>query len=334
MWLLHSCSDTKVTLQNSDYNFPVEINVTSGLTLDLDSTFMQIKALSVDDGVLTVYSLASKNFINIFDCNNGAFINSYLTKGKAAGEILMANNVYYNHILNSVTISDHQSQKFVTYSIELKGKPKYTEKTLPDLGFKVCDLGNNTFLSLNKDPHSMYSLLQNDTTVATFFEYPADGHKITPSKAYAYQGFFIPNHNNTRFVYAGSNSDMLEIYELKGSELLKKASYGNSYPKYVDNNPENVFGVIFEKDLKLGFRDICFTDKYIYALYSGRDRTNYPDNYAYANEIYVADWDGNLVKKIILNTDVCKIGVEQNDKIIYAVEEAEDRCSIIRYNID
>lgn len=69
---------------------------------------------------------------------------------------------------------------------------------------------------------------------------------------------------------------------------------------------------------------ICSTNDYIYALYSGKTRSeNNVDQtsavfvpYDFSNEIHVWDWEGNPIKRIQLDRQIFDFGVNTDDKLL------------------
>ncbi|WP_367275873.1 BF3164 family lipoprotein [uncultured Bacteroides sp.] len=74
----------------------------------------------------------------------------------------------------------------------------------------------------------------------------------------------------------------------------------------------------------IGYIDIAVTDRYVYALLSGRSIEESGLSAFTGNIIYVFDWGGTLQRKIMCNTDLTTICVSPDDSMIYAVGLVED----------
>ena len=62
------------------------------------------------------------------------------------------------------------------------------------------------------------------------------------------------------------------------------------------------------------------TENYVYALYSGQ----IGKNKAIANEVYVFDWEGRAVKKVILDRWGICISVDSNDERLCLMTKETD----------
>lgn len=336
--MLTSCSDSGKNISGNGYNFKQVYTLDSCNVIRLDSAFIQPMALSITDDLLAVYSLYdSPHFVNLFNVETGKKVKSFVSRGRGPGEVLMA-GVNYDPHSRSVTIRD-VSTKILNYAITADTSVlDYTSVDISSIfGLMVQHLQDSLFLRLNDTPDYRYSLITNNGVLKSFLHLPDDGKGATTGRAYAYQGYFVPNHDKTRFVFAASSSDLLEIYSWDGDSLRVLSSRMTYFPDYVDQSSQNSISVAFTGGNKFGFSALSFSKKYIYAGYSGRSMDSNPDDFYYINEVYVMDWDGNTICKYVLGSDVLTMCVDADDSKLYAARYASmqelNRCEFISFEL-
>lgn len=129
-----------------------------------------------------------------------------------------------------------------------------------------------------------------------------------------YQGKLAANGSGTRLTHALLHADILSFYEVTHTDSLHLiAEEIKAYPDYQYDN------AVLEKSALIYYLDVCATDQYVYALYSGRNYEGFRDKAFLGNIIKVYDWNGAWVKNLILDIDVQNIRVTKNDNRLYAI---------------
>jgi hypothetical protein len=72
-----------------------------------------------------------------------------------------------------------------------------------------------------------------------------------------------------------------------------------------------------------GYLSLSITDKYVFALYSGRN-DNPNESTSYGNEIHLFDYQGNLLKKIDIQRDLLRICMDEKGKKMYAITHSPE----------
>ncbi|MBA7556081.1 hypothetical protein ES705_48779 [subsurface metagenome] len=113
-------------------------------------------------------------------------------------------------------------------------------------------------------------------------------------------------------------TDVIEIFDVKKKTCKTiKGPEGFDVEFDVRNFPGYYFMGKNEKTRK-AFVSGTVSDNYIYILYSGCLRDE--ENWSYGQSIYIYDWEGNPVKKIILDRSVYTIGVSEDDSRLYSYD--------------
>lgn len=81
-------------------------------------------------------------------------------------------------------------------------------------------------------------------------------------------------------------------------------------------------GAYDRREIRFGFEDIFVTDKYIYALYNGK---NSVENEYFAKDIFVFNWDGTPKIKLLSDLYLKCLCVDEKTKEIFAVGYDQER---------
>ena len=112
---------------------------------------------------------------------------------------------------------------------------------------------------------------------------------------------------------------------MSNGELALKFKQENAYAEY--DYEDFLYGMHYVFS-PYYFMDVCLTDDYVYALYSGKQRDDELEA-CQSNLIRVYDWDGTLVKKLQLDIDVQQIAVTKDNRKVYAIADLPDPVLVI-----
>lgn len=120
------------------------------------------------------------------------------------------------------------------------------------------------------------------------------------------------------------------IENINGKIKLKKSlRFGNPIYKPGAEADGLYQSVDMTEDTQVGYINLCATTKYLYALYS--DKKIY-ENGRKSNLVLVFDWEGNAIRKYLLDADAHYIAVDEiGQKIFAAVKNTEGGWSIASY---
>jgi len=113
-------------------------------------------------------------------------------------------------------------------------------------------------------------------------------------------------------------TDIIEIYDIANQSWITIQGPEQFNIEYeVGTRFGNNFMVKVEESRK-AFQNGAVSDNYIYLLYSGHNHAS--EYWAKGRYIFVYDWDGNPVRKIILDRYVYDFGISNDDKTIYSYD--------------
>ncbi len=150
-------------------------------------------------------------------------------------------------------------------------------------------------------------------------QYPAtsDGKAYPREKKMANESFLFANPAGDKCVLANRYADKIEIVNVK-TNLSKIVSGPEGYePDMMVAKGNDGINLSATNDkTRYGFVRGKVTNKYIYLLYSGDNAETIHLNYG--RYIYVYDWEGNPIKKLIFKDYMLDFVVTANDELLYA----------------
>lgn len=113
--------------------------------------------------------------------------------------------------------------------------------------------------------------------------------------------------------------------------MKKSLRLGDPISKPFVGGGGTIFSVDLTEDTQIGYINLSATTQYVYALYSNKKVYEASRK---SNIVLVFDWNGNPVKKYVLDTDAYYIAVDEVQQNIYAaVKNSESGWSIVCYSL-
>lgn len=206
------------------------------------------------------------------------------------------------------------------------------------MAFDIIPLSDSLFVMSGEVDGAMFALIDNKGKILSVSdEYPCkdEGEKMIPARfrAMAYQGTLRVSLNGY-FAYATGNAKQVHLYKVENKKIVKTGEVIEGYAHYEPNMArEGGYGVAHKGEYPKSYMDLSVTDKYVYALYSGRTFKEYKLSCYECETIYVYDWAGKLVKTYRLDVPVVQFCIDEDEKIIYAIANIPDP-TIVCFKLD
>jgi hypothetical protein len=139
--------------------------------------------------------------------------------------------------------------------------------------------------------------------------------------AFAYWGRLTTNQKENKIAVCTNYAGMIQIYDCKTGkvQLIKEHNLFSADYKEVDGN----FAVT--PQTRWGYLSIDSNEKFIYALYSGRNQMENPDgSFSVSGIIHVYDWEGNPVCRLLSDRKLQTICVDDENNLYGYDVEKED----------
>lgn len=186
---------------------------------------------------------------------------------------------------------------------------------------KVTD--NKMFVQLDKD----------GSFIQTFGEFPKEDRfsietADPKSRMMAYQGNLVYNPKENKMAFTTIYGIIFEIFQL-GKKPFIIHKYHDAFPAYIPDSGPTHSSAIYKKDENIhGYTDVCSTDQYIYALYSGKTIKVISEqgvmDVQLTNQILVYDWNGNCVCRLVADKPLLNICVSEDDQELIALGWEDD----------
>ena len=280
----------------------------------------------VIDSTLIIFNNRKKSnfFFYNYSLSQNRFSEGYLRKGKGPIESIGAfsagiiNDSLWVHDITKMKIFKLSLAETFDYSV----LPSINTYDIDKNFYKMCFIDDENFWGVG-NLESCYKISSGDITHPGKFSHFGKFAKIpkrTPLESFkdAYSCYIYAKPDGGNVVLAYRYTDVIEIFDVKG-EINKtiKGPIGFDAEFDVEEAPGYYYMGKNEKTRK-AFVNGTVSNKFIYMLYSGYLRNE--KNWSYGQSIYVYDWDGNPVKKIILDRPVYSIGISEDDRKLYSFD--------------
>lgn len=224
-------------------------------------------------------------------------------------------------------IIDIKTNKVITYNLSdsIIKSIKLEKFTLDAISTKDGYIGTGCFEEVDKNEHSRFSIFNSSGEfVKSFGKFPDDGNNSPKSsKLLAYQGRYTYNSLFNRFAYISRAGIIFEIYQLDKENPTLLKYYHEISPSYLNNNRGNKIQATHKKDQFFGYTDIYSTNKYIYALFSGKKPNEHKkegiEGAEKSKEIHVFNWNGEKICSYNTDIELLNIAVSSNEKKLIAI---------------
>ena len=311
---LVSCGpDAGEKVQNVDLHHSVVLDEGS-LLLD------KVKDMAWEnDSVLVIVDSSQDGFLHFVCLSDNKVVAECGRIGQGPGEFLLVGPVYPD-VNNRLVLFDVNKQECF---MQQNGEKGTSFRSLFHAGdslvyFELLPIQHNRYIVTGLLQDNRFSLLdENGKRVYGFGEYPYRDKEESRVDGFirgdVYQGRMAANPHRNRFVQAMYKAKILTFYQQSGEcwNLVKEIQ--GSFPKYKYNSPA------IDMDSPVGYLDVCASENYVYALYSGMSYWDEKDAAFSGRVIEVYRWNGVPVKRYQSDLPLIAIETVKDDSCLYAV---------------
>lgn len=276
-------------------------------------------------------------------------IGKFLSKGRGPAE-MMGPTLYYLSSTKQIIISANANNEDKVIYINASNIENFfniktwEQKSIRHInGFaRLYPLPDYAFLGLlpyrNATDQMFYHIDTNSVSGLNIIM-PNDNSGINdPSiKRNAYRGSLAKHPYNNRFVYFSERNRYMQIFDFISDSLVSISTPYIDYPRYSVSTGRNISS---NANDYLGTITIDVTDKHIYLLMNDATYFHLREEklinghpWNMSNSIYIFDWEGNPVKKYLLDHYVESIFIDTEEQYIYGSAAAESGIELFRYKI-
>ncbi|MDR1202030.1 MAG: TolB-like 6-bladed beta-propeller domain-containing protein [Tannerellaceae bacterium] len=291
------------------------------------------------DTLLYVVDASLDSLVHKFDVKNNRYKGLAISRGNAPGELLSVGHVTSSIDKKSVWVHDITSRQWHQYDRELNtliDKISFSQDMTDHVYVNEPQwISDNLFVCLNFRSHKeRFYVVNKDLTEFKPVSNPQFSFNDNLPSFLMNDIFSSLIHvkpDKKKVVLAGRYLDCIEIYNADGSltKLLKGPEKDFNFKYDRDRSFGN--GVLIKSpESRRAYICLRSTNDRIYALYSGKGRMD-SSNYSTSNIIYTFDWEGNLLKKYVLDCHINSFDIDASTQTIYAIQYADN--DIVSFNL-
>jgi len=180
-----------------------------------------------------------------------------------------------------------------------------------------------------------YNLANN--AVSFFGSYPSESGKVRNPDNLLASNVYLSSKlaispDNSHFACVHYNSGTLDINEITNDSIINSRLLAFHYPATVEKRRGDDIRVAIKNDNVNGFFDVTASNKYIYALYSGKTFEDAGVKLSYCDYLMVFDWEGNPVECYHMDIPLSLIAYNQTDNVLYGIG-INDNTELLRLMI-
>ncbi|MCL6260686.1 TolB-like 6-bladed beta-propeller domain-containing protein [Aquiflexum sp. TKW24L] len=296
-------------IQFSDKNLKSELTLKGEIIKNIsDSLIRPTTLLLIDQDILAITDIQSKNVFHLVGLPNYKYLGNFGKKGFGPGEIEVPWKLFQSGI-GIFGIYDAEQKKTVEFSIDsiLINNSYLNEIKLgSDVNSNSVAIKNKKlfFTNSNNNNYSLFSKdldTENKKSYGKFPDFQNYYPQIPKAELGEIIGFTKLINYDDIFALSYYNVPLIEIFNYKSNDWISISG----------PDPLPVLPLL-GKNIYYG--SICITERFIYALYYGRDDTFENPS----KTIYVFSHNGTFEKKIILETGIFDLTV-LNDQLIFGL---------------
>lgn len=277
--------------------------------------------IAMSDTLLVAKDDIGNKYFTLIDIKNNRLVNRFGDKGKGPDEFMYPSNISINRFDNILEFTTSNPIAHNRFSLNgaAKNSPLTSSKKrvfsfkddspsyitwFPALN---CYIANGMFLA------GKYAIINEyDTITKVFGDLPPSKYREEIDNFLlcdAYQGFIKSRPDGKKVAQVSLRCDLIDVINADGT-IIRFQTY----------NPEIavIDGMVaISRESPYGFSSMATTDKYIYALYSGRTFNEYAMSALLCEKIYVFNWDLQPVCSYTLSTEAISIAVNSDDSKLY-----------------
>lgn len=278
--------------------------------------------LKLVDSTLIIFNVqpGSNNFLNNYALKSGILSNGYFGKGRGPSEALAPSAIGVNS--NSLWLQDITLNKVFTIDknrIISKNTSVSFDEYPHENHYYMIDFRDSLHFFGVGNVNSEYKIQEIDLISGKVInefgkiEEIPDNMSLLLFKS-VYQSLIFAKPTGDKLVLPYRYIDAIEIFNTEtgsGVAILGPEKYDVKYIPLPH-------GMSRTDETKFAFVNGTVTNEYIYLAYSGRTRES--SNSYDGNCIYIYDWNGNPIRKLILNKFIQGMAVSKDNEILYAFD--------------
>lgn len=323
--------------QNSEQSvFPESVEV-AGHPLQIGSKLGRPYAIHVADDYLIVRDDGVDTKLTVLKLGDFESAYHFGKHGEGPDELINPGPIFTNG--NSFCVYDGGKRKLLKYRLDSIGE----KELLPCSEFQTNlngiisleQLSDSAFVATGVFPDSRFCLINTSGNAAAWLgKYPIENQAEVPFHVtgMAFQSAMTKQQGSNRVAVATRYGGILQVFDFDWQNKSIKEIGGITLfsPELSTKDMNGTPNFRPNQTTKWGYLSVASTEKYIYALYSGRYQRE-GESFHSGNEVHVFDWDGK---------PLCLIHLDRNAQYLAATpqgffalcDNADEGYDVVEYN--
>ena len=272
--------------------------------------------LQIDDSNFVIQDLKDENIFNLINLSSKKVIRG-VNKGQGPNDILVGVGLQYrdNKILTYDAFLKKMNEIVLLSDTTLGIKEVYRIKTEVVMLYMVYQL-DSTFIATGQFGDYWLAEMNKDGEILSTIDFPLweetkDIRKLSrPSLFFAKMA---KSPDNKRIVVVARNQGVISFLNRTDSGIEEYKQIKYHPPKFTITERSSAYS----RDNVEGFCAVDCDNNYVYAIYSNRTYNSHQLLSSYCEHLFVYDWDGNPVKRYILDIPINRISYDKEKNSIY-----------------
>lgn len=288
------------------------------------------------DSTLVIFndSKRSRFFFNNYSLNSGEFSKGYVPKGRGPNEYISGSSAgifsnklwFYDINKKKIVMSDINNvitNKTFLPCIEYTSPAYHGNISIVD-SLHFCGIGKMTPSSISKI--EMINLISNET-INTYGEYQKNSDDLNLETITGiYNASIFTKPSGGKVVMSYVYSDLIEVYDLNTGKHIGVHGPEKYDVYFQEKKNSSCYYMGKSINTRKAFKGGAVTDENIFLVYSGHKTKNRSRNDRYKSQhgrsIYVYDWEGKPVKKLVFDKYIYDLAVSENGKTLYSYDDS------------
>ena len=278
--------------------------------------------IQINDSIFFIYDVKDNNLFNRINLSS-LQTQRGVNKGQGPDEVLAPSNMMYkdNQILVYDAIPKKMYEIICTSDSTLASKEAFRINTETVILFRV-HLLDSTFIATGPFGDFWLAEMNNDGKVITSVDFPSwnetrDIPKTALSTLYN-TAWFANSPDNKKVVVATPNQGVLFFLNRTDAGIKEYRQLKYYAPIFTITERG---GIVYSRDNVEGFMAVDCDNNYVYTIYSGRTFNSHGTQMEYCEHLLVYDWEGNPIKRYILDIPIYKMCYDKEKNCIYGLGE-------------
>ncbi|SHN29265.1 TolB-like 6-blade propeller-like [Cyclobacterium lianum] len=275
--------------------------------------------------------------LHVVDPDSVRLINTTGKDGFGPGEIVAAYQLQRGKSVNECWVYNHTQKLMALFDLNSPGKLYQKAFRQPENMFLAVDMLWNSDSTLicqladGDDQFVIYDTLGNQLSAYGKWSQMLEDRSPPPNVVSAvHQGKTSISPDHRKYVQVGLLRDYIEILDLPSGKITSVNGPEHNIPEFeVDYSAGYPMAQFTDMGRSHFYKDVVAGEKYIYALYFGKSMDAYFQEGETAREIYVFDYDGNLVETYTLDYSLISLAVDEKNKRFFGISSDEDPNVVI-----